>query len=194
MKAPPIILASKSPRRIEYMTLLGIKHKVVPSQYKENLESMPKDMLPQNIAMHFAKEKAAEVASREQGIIIGSDTIVVLNNRILGKPKDKKHAELMLKRLRGTIHHVITAIAIIDTTTGKEKTDYEKTAIKMRKISDYELDTYVKTGEPLDKAGAYGIQGKAGAFVEKIDGCYTNVVGFPLPLLIRMLAGFGVKL
>ena len=130
----------------------------------------------------LAREKAADVASRARsGIVIGADTIVVLDGHVLGKPRDPREARSMLRRLSGQTHTVYTGVALIDARTGRSTVFHERTRVTFRKISAQEIAEYVRSGSPLDKAGAYGIQDDFGAvFVEKVSGCFYTVVGFPL--------------
>lgn len=126
-------------------------------------------------------------------LVIGADTIVVKDG-VLGKPQSEEHARKMLKALQGGWHEVITGVSVIDTGNAKSLTGYETTRVKMRELTDAMVDSYIKTGEPMDKAGAYGIQGMGAILVEKIEGCYFNVVGLPLTRLSKMFEHFGVCL
>ncbi len=187
-----IILASASPRRYELLKRLDLKFEVIPSSIKEDFtESNP----PENMATMLAEQKALEVAQTvENAIVIGADTVVVFEGRVLGKPVDEAQARGMLKRLSGNMHQVITGIALVDSETLRCESDYEKTYVKMKNISEKEIDNYIRTGEPMDKAGAYGIQGKGGLFVKKIEGCYFNVVGLPIGKLYDMLKFYGINI
>lgn len=181
-----IILASSSPRRKQLLQLLiGDNFEIQTSDYKEDntLKMSPKDL-----ASSHALKKGRDVAKKfNDAIIISADTIVVLNNKILGKPNDAQDAKQMLQNLSGNIVEVISGIAVIDSANKKELQDYAITEVKMKKMSEKEINDYVKSGEPLDKAGAFGIQGKAAIFIEKINGCYFNIVGLPLFKLNKML-------
>lgn len=179
-----LILASGSPRRKELLARTGRTFRVVVSDADE---IAPKDMAPIDVALHNARAKALAVASGQPAcaIVIGADTIVVLNERIFGKPVDEHDAHRMLRELSGKTHQVITGVALV-------REDYcealaEVTNVCFRDLSDEEITAYVATGEPLDKAGAYGIQGAAGAFVDHIEGDYDNVVGLPVARLERAL-------
>lgn len=178
-----IILASASPRRRELLRVLlnnfGLNFVVKPS----NIAEYP----PRKMANYgkFVQElaflKAGEIAKNHKGIIIGADTIVVLNKRVLGKPESKTDAVKMLKSLSGKEHRVFTGVVIIDSHDNRLYSDYEVTKVKFRKITEKEIRFYVKGGSPMDKAGAYGIQDDLGStFVEKINGDYFNVVGLPV--------------
>jgi septum formation protein len=174
-----LYLASKSPRRRKLIKLLNIPVKTFTVDVEESFNE--KESFLKN-AKRIALEKleAAKIKVK-QGVILTADTIVVLEDLILGKPKDEKDAFKMLKSLSGKEHIVYTAFAIFDYEKEKTIVDYEKTKVKFRKLKDEEILEYVKSGSPLDKAGAYGIQDDFGAvFIEKINGCYYNVVGLPL--------------
>lgn len=180
-----IILASKSPRRIKFLKEIGLKFIIEPSKIDENLY-IDENLAPEEIAKKIALEKAKSIAkNKKEGIIIGADTIVVLNNEILGKPVDKKDAIRMLKKLSNSTHKVITGLAIIDI-KGKTLVDSVITLVTMRKIDDKEIEDYVNSKEPLDAAGAYKIQEKGYKFIEKIEGDYENVIGLPLSKFKRM--------
>lgn len=193
-KSKILILASQSPRRIELLNQLDVKFIIDPSNLEE--EQIKKtNRNPVSVVLETAKAKAKAVAYRyRNGIIISADTIVVLGKEILGKPKSKQEAYLMLKKLSGRQHKVITAIAVIDAKTKEEAVGYTSTKVKFRKLSNKEIKKYINTGEPMDKAGAYAIQGKGAAFIESISGDYLNVVGFPLILLNKLLNKFSYSL
>lgn len=180
-----LILASSSPRRVELLQKLGIDFEVVPSRIDE--KSVKFDD-PEELCKRLALMKARDVAKRREGIIVAADTIVVFKGEVLGKPKDEKEAKTMLRMLSGNEHVVMSGIAVIDTNSGKEIVDVVKTRVKFRKLKKEEIDSYVESGEPLDKAGAYAIQGKAASFVKEIHGCFYNVVGLPLARLVEMLS------
>jgi len=187
-----IILASTSPRRLELLRDLGLKVKVVGSRVKESKFNISD---PEKLVKTLALTKAQEVARRtKSGLIIGADTIVVLKGKIIGKPKSSEEAKFMLRELSGRTHEVLTGLAVIDASTGKTKADFVRTRVKFRKLAEEEIANYVAADKPFDKAGAYAIQEKAGLFVEKIDGCYFNVVGLPLARLAEILKEFGVTL
>lgn len=185
-----IILASASPRRKELLKKIGLKFTVDVSRYKE---SSTLKLSPKKLAEFLSLQKAKEVAKRHKNaIIIAADTLVVLGNEILGKPHTKKVAKKMLMKLNGKSHLVITGFTIIDCDTNKTITKSVETKVYFRQLTLKEIDNYVKTKEPLDKAGGYGIQEKAASFVEKIDGDFFNVVGLPLNALTYELKKFGV--
>lgn len=173
------ILASKSPRRIKLLKQIGFKFVSVDSRTDELEVSNHNPVL---LVKHNSQAKSEKVALKyEKEIVIGADTIVVLNKEILHKPKDSKQAVSFLKALSNNKHFVYTGINVINTGNGKEIFDYEKTAVYFRKLSDDEINYYVKKYKPLDKAGAYGIQDDFGClFIEKITGDYYNIVGLPL--------------
>jgi len=182
----PIYLASKSPRRRKLLKQINLKFKSFSVDIDEVIRDKEK---PYRNVQRLASEKM-EVAKRlvENGIIITADTIVVLKGKIIGKPKNEADAKKMLKRLSGEVHTVYTGYSICNTWNSKNITDYEKTLVEFRKLADYEIDNYIKTGSPMDKAGAYGIQDDFGAvFIKKITGCYYNVVGLPLTKVYQSL-------
>lgn len=180
-----IILASNSPRRKELLRNLGIEFSVVSSEFDEKLDD---SMHPYELACHLALEKAKDVARKgyDNAIIIAADTLVI-HNKILGKPKSLNEAYIMLKSLSGNVHEVVTGVALLDEYNNIQITDYEMTKVYFRKISDEEINRYISTGESMDKAGAYGIQGKASLFIEKIDGDFFNVMGLPIYKLGKMM-------
>lgn len=183
---PRIILASSSPRRKMLLKQLGLHFDIISSEFEESLDH---ELSPEQLAEHLAFRKAdAVAASLFDGIVVGADTIVVDKHGMLGKPQDKLEAYQMLSRLSGQIHRVITGIALISTyTPAKILVRHETTRVKITTLSDQMIEEYIRTGEPLDKAGAYAIQGKGTLFVEWIYGCYNNVVGLPLFLFMKML-------
>lgn len=187
-----IILASNSPRRKELLSQLGVVFDIIPSEFEEQLVE---GMTPAETVEHFACMKASDVAGsiEEEALVIGSDTIVYLDE-IMGKPSDRQEAASMLRRLSGKQHLVLSGISVINTATGEQLTGHEVTRVRMKELSDDEIYAYIDTGEPMDKAGAYAIQGVGSLFVEGIEGDYFNVVGLPLFRLGRMLEQFGLKL
>ncbi|MDY0234688.1 MAG: Maf family protein [Gudongella sp.] len=173
-----IILASASPRRLEIFRLCGIEPRVVKSNIEETIEFGEK---PEQIAMSLSFKKALDVAERiDTGLVIGADTIVVIGNTILGKPESELHARQMLEMLSGKSHRVITGFAIIDPENKIKVIDYETSDVIFNKLSQSEIDSYIKSREYLDKAGSYAIQGKGALLVSKIEGCYFNIVGLPI--------------
>jgi len=187
-----LILASGSPRRIELLKLLGCKFKIIPSLIEEKINP---HLTPIENVKRISRLKALDVASKiSEGIVIAADTIVVLDKRILGKPKNKKEAREMLKSLSGKVNKVITGLAVIDAKTKKILQDAVITKVKLRHLNKNLIDKYIASGEPFDKAGAYAIQGKASLFVESIRGDYFNMVGLPLSALNRLLEKFGIDL
>lgn len=187
-----IILASKSPRRIRLLKQLGLKFVIDPSEYHED---MTLRMPPRRLAEFLALEKGKAVVKKHRGgIVIAADTFVCLDGRILGKPADEKEASAHLKKIGGRFHTVYSGIAVIDVKTGRHLTASEETKVKIKKLSPREIRAYVATGEPLDKAGAYAIQGLGGALVEEIDGDYFNVIGLPISKLSIVLKKFGVQI
>ena len=175
----PIILASRSPRRIQLLHQIGLSFTVQESGVDEHISN---GISPEEVVRRLSLEKASRVAERlHDGIVIGADTIVVLDGKILGKPSSKGEAISMLSQLGGKTHTVFTGFALIDVESQKSYVDYEKTEVTFRRLSNEEIESYVESGSPMDKAGAYGIQDDFGAvFVERINGCFYTVVGFPL--------------
>ena len=184
---PNIILASKSPRRADLLKQIGLPFQVCPSEVKE-----PKiiHVSPTIAVQELALTKARTVAAKfDVGLVIGADTVVVIDGEPIGKPENDAHAIEILTRLSGNPHEVITGVALIDIERKNEVVWTEKTTVHFRRLRQSEILAYVRSGESSDKAGAYGIQGKAGAFVERIEGCYFNVVGLPLSSLTVQLWG-----
>jgi septum formation protein len=187
---PPIILASGSPRRRELLTGLGLPFKVQPSSGDE---SVPVGISPREMVEMLAIRKAESVSrEHDQGIVIGSDTIVVIDNEVLGKPKDQADAFNMLSKLQGRTHIVFTGLAVVDASNGRSKVAYSSTEVTIKPLSEEQITRYIATGEPNDKAGSYAIQGLGATLVEKINGDYFTVVGLPVGLLSDMLSEFGV--
>lgn len=189
-----IILASASERRQELLKRITDDFEIIVSDFDEHNIEFNGDCA--EYVINIAKGKANDVACRyeDEAIVIGSDTVVSYNGKVLGKPKNEDDAFSMLKMLSGNIHQVYSGIALIHKPSMAVKTGFVCTNVKFSEISEERIRKYIRTGEPMDKAGAYGIQGFAGVFVEKIDGCYYNVVGLPLNKLYDMLKGIGVNL
>lgn len=187
-----IILASKSPRRKELLERLNLNFEIIVSQVDEDSF---KENTPYELVERLAYEKANSILqlTDKDSIIIGSDTVVVFDNQILGKPNDEHQALIYLKKLSGKRHFVYSGIAILDSKTNKKYVTHEVTEVYMKELNDEEISSYIKTGEPLDKAGAYGIQGVGSIFIEKIVGDYYNVMGLPLNKLYRGLNEIGVN-
>lgn len=177
-----IILASKSPRRSQILKTIGFEFEVVNVDVEERKAEVH-DLI-QN-----AKRKV--MAVKEEGLVIGADTCVLVDGKLLGKPKDREEAREMLRKLSGRKHTVITALCI--RMGQKILCGTERTEVKFRKLSEEEIDAYISTSEPFDKAGAYGIQEKGAIFVESIKGDFFNVVGLPVNLLVKMLRILGVE-
>lgn len=192
MQNKKIILASASPRRKEILEKFDINFDVIPSNFEEKFDEKFSYELIENLAYGKAKDVKDKIS--EKAIIIASDTLVVLAEKILGKPKDKDDAISMLASLSGKTHKVVSAIAIIDTYTDTILKDYVESEVKFRDLSKEEIIKYVESNEPMDKAGAYAIQGFASVFVEKINGCYLNIVGISAYKLNEMLKKVGFDL
>lgn len=178
-----LILASKSPRRIELLRLAGLDFKIVPAVGEE---IVPDGLIPSEVVTFLAQQKAYEVAKRfPNDVIIGADTVVALGNTVMGKPEDKNDAFKMLSALSGKIHSVFTGVCIIS--GEKNITFFEETKVEFYPLSDEGIYRYIESGEPMDKAGAYGIQEKGCLLVKKIEGDFFNVVGLPVARVAREL-------
>ena len=179
MKLPNIILASSSPRRRQLLRQIGVDHEVIVPNADES--ALPGEA-PSELVQRLSRLKARSVASeRSHGIVLGSDTIVVLDGAVLNKPADPLEAFTMLRRLSGHTHTVYTGYSVIDIEHDRDITSYETADVTFRQLDDDEIRAYIDTGSPLDKAGAYGIQDDYGAvFIEKICGDYYSVVGLPI--------------
>lgn len=190
-----LVLASASPRRRELLTQAGYSFAVHPAH-------VPEDPLPGEAPIAYvtrlAREKAEAVFRELSSLpaesppaVLGADTTVTLDNQILAKPEDAADAARMLRQLSGRSHHVITGVAVV--TAGSTEVAAEVTAVRFLSLSDAEIESYVATGEPMDKAGAYAIQGRAARWIPRIEGCYFNVVGLPLALVTAMLEPLGIR-
>jgi septum formation protein len=189
MTAPPVILASQSPRRRELLTLVGIAHAVRPADVDESYFAGEQ---PRAHCERLAREKAAVVArDAPDALVIGSDTIVVVDGDVLGKPRDGAHAAEMLARLSGRSHVVMTALAV--QWRGVEVSAVEEVGVTFHSLTPKDIRAYIATGEPMDKAGAYGIQGYGATIVQRVDGDYFAVMGLPLQRLVRLMAELGVR-
>ncbi|HVO34796.1 MAG TPA: Maf family protein [Gemmatimonadales bacterium] len=183
----PIVLASSSPRRRQLLALLGLGFEAVPADIDETWRN---GEAPAVHAERLAREKAAAVA-RPEALVVGADTIVVIGGEILGKPRDAGEARTMLRRLAGQGHEVFTAVAVA--WRGKMASGTNRTVVHVRPLDDGMIDAYVATGEPLDKAGAYGIQGYGAVLVERIEGDYFTVMGLGLGLFVDLLRPLGLE-
>ena len=193
-----LILASASPRRKELLAQIGAECEVVPAAGEEHIGSK----VPEQVVLELAKQKAKEVAERfcqEPGrfTVLGADTVVAFGGQILGKPKDKADAARMLKTLSGNTHSVFTGVAVV-LLANKQVEEvfsfYEETKVTMYPMSDKQIEAYIGTGEPMDKAGAYAIQGKCAVYIEKIVGDYNNVVGLPVAAIYQKLEKSGIEI
>ena len=186
-----IILASTSPRRKELLKQINLKFETDQSDYKEEMDLK---MKPHNLVKYLSIKKAESVAKKHKNaIIIAADTIVVFKNQIIGKPHTTNRARQMLKMFSGKSHLVITGYTIIDTGNNKKLSASVESKVYLRKFDSSEIESYVKSQEPLDKAGGYGIQGLGALLIKKIEGDYYNIVGLPLCSLVESLKKFGVK-
>lgn len=186
-----LVLASASPRRRELLEQIGVKFQIIPSDVAEVGYGGTPEMIPQRIVTQKVKSVKARLGANFTGWILGADTVVVLDNEVFGKPNDKTHATSMLQRLSGKEHRVITAVRLEDA-MGELHQETVITKVRFAELSTREIENYVATGEPDDKAGAYAIQGKANYMVKSIEGSYTNVVGLPMHETISMLVNAGV--
>jgi septum formation protein len=191
-----LILASASPRRRELLSRLGLPFEVRPSGIDEVLT---REVDAPALATALARAKARDIADQVRAagdgpaLILGADTLVVLDGRPLGKPGSRDEARAMLRALRGRSHEVVTAVALIEVPGGREVTETVTSRVLMRPYGDPEIDAYVATGEPDDKAGAYAVQGVGGQLVARVEGCFENVVGLPLETTARLLRMFGLS-
>jgi septum formation protein len=190
MTLPRVILASASPRRRELLNLIGVPHEVRPADIDET--HRPGEQ-PQEYAERLAREKACATDALDalDAVTIGSDTIVVVDGDILGKPRDRAHAAEMLRRLSGRSHVVMTGVAV--RWKGRIASGVEEVGVTFRSLRPDEIERYIDTGEPMDKAGAYGIQGYGATIVERVDGDYFAVMGLPLNRLTRLAADVGLR-
>ena len=202
-----IILASQSPRRKELLEQIGLEFEICPAKGEEIITKT----IPEDVVMELSKQKAEEVAAMVSSfgeehkdittpsdiLVIGADTVVAYDGKILGKPVDEADAKRMLTMLSGNTHSVFTGVTLVlidKSGRAGELVFYEKTDVKMHEMSELEIDRYIATGEPMDKAGSYGIQGKCAIYIEKIDGDYNNVVGLPITRIYQELKKIGIDI
>lgn len=190
-----VILGSASPRRRELLAQIGINFDVLVSGGEERYTSTEPEEIVKELAMAKAENVSAVLEEKESCLVIGADTIVVLDGKILGKPKDEEDAFRMLKSLQGRAHQVYTGTALLDYDTEGTKNvirHAERTEVFVHAMTDAEIRQYISTGEPMDKAGGYGIQGRFAAYIDRIEGDYYNVVGLPVAYLYQQLKILGV--
>jgi len=187
MSKPRVLLASASPRRRELLNLVGIEHEVRPANIDETYLAGEK---PREHAERLAREKAVAIDAPD-AVTIGSDTIVVVDGQVLGKPRDRAHAAAMLRQLSGRSHVVMTGVAA--RWRGVLASGLEEVGVTFRTLSEDDIERYIDTGEPMDKAGAYGIQGFGATIVDRVDGDYFAVMGLPLNRLVRLLQSLGLN-
>ena len=202
-----IILASQSPRRKELLEQIGLDFEICPAKGEEIITKT----IPEEVVMELSKQKAEEVAAMVSSfgeehkdittpsdiLVIGADTVVAYDGKILGKPVNEADAKRMLTMLSGNTHSVFTGVTLVlidKSGRAGELVFYEKTDVKMHEMSELEIDRYIATGEPMDKAGSYGIQGKCAIYIEKIDGDYNNVVGLPITRIYQELKKIGIDI
>ena len=182
-----LVLASSSPRRTELLNRAGWPHEVLVAGIDESVRPQEE---PAAYVMRLARSKAEAVAERlEEGVVLGADTTVVIDNQILGQPRDDSDAKRMLKLLNGRWHEVLTGVALVRV-GGETRVAHETTRVRFAEMSESEIDWYIASGEPVGKAGAYGIQGKAALFIEEIEGDYFNIMGLPIRLVYKLAADF----
>ena len=187
-----LILASASPRRQQLLTQVGVPFTIEPADIDERVTP---GEAPRDYVLRMAYEKAQRVSrQRPAAFVLGADTIVTIDEEILGKPRDLAEARRMLHRLSGRTHSVMTGLALLHHDRGVVQQDTVSTAVRFRPLSEHDIETYVSTTKPLDKAGAYAIQDSARAFVETYDGCYTNVVGLPVQRTAALMRAAGMDL
>jgi len=183
-----IILASESPRRFELLQMIGLNFTVRPSHIEETYRD---HLTPLEYALDNAKRKSGKVAEKyPASLIIAADTIVIFENEVLEKPMDEQHAFDILNKLSGRTHEVITAFGLCRKDSGFTLFDHEITRVRFRSLTGDEIHAYIKTGEPFDKAGGYGAQGYGSLLIERVEGCFFNVVGLPLAKFYTMLNTF----
>jgi len=188
----PIILASKSPRRKDLLEQIGLQFAVEPSNDGEEINP---NLSPHELAESLSQAKAQKVGRNHQNaLIIAADTFILAGGEIMGKAHGESQAREMLSKLSGTTHSVITGYTVLDVKTQKQVSESVETKVRFREIDRDEIESYVKSKEPLEKAGAYAIQGLGAVFVERIEGDYFNVVGLPLCALAQTLSEFGIRL
>ena len=202
-----IILASQSPRRKELLEQIGMEFEICPAKGEEIITKS----VPEEVVMELSKQKAEEVAAMVSSytqehkdittpsdiLVIGADTVVAYDGKILGKPVDEADAKRMLSMLSGNTHSVFTGVTLVlidKSGRAGELVFFEKTDVKMHAMSEQEIERYIATGEPMDKAGSYGIQGKCAIYIEKIDGDYNNVVGLPITRIYQELKKIGIDI
>jgi septum formation protein len=187
------VLASASPRRKEILRRLGMRFRVGPGDIPEPARNPGES--PSAYVVRVARMKAREVAKRlRSGFVIGADTVVLLKDSILGKPSNRVEARRMLKRLSGRWHEVLSGICLLDCRLKRARAACSRSRVHFRRLSRVEIEWYLKTGEYRDKAGAYGVQGFASLFIDRIEGCYFNIVGFPVSTFEKLCREFGIDL
>ena len=192
---PRVILASASPRRLDLLRQVGIEPEIEPSHVEEVITST----VPDQVVMELSRQKAEDIAALHTGedaVVIGADTVVAYDGKILGKPKDEADAVRMIRSFQGKVHQVYTGVTVLIKKNGKwEDISFsESTDVSFYPVSDEEIRTYIASGEPMDKAGSYGIQGGFGIYVKEIRGEYTNVVGLPVGRLFYEMKKHGIEL
>lgn len=196
-QAADIILASQSPRRVELLAYLGLTFETIPSHIDESTELTDPGQVVESLAEAKARHVGEGIKQRpdfgsKRTLVLGADTIVVIGQEIIGKPTSREDAYQMLMRMSGRPHRVFTGVALIDLQSGQTWKHHEISTVYFRYLDSAEVRCYVKTSEPMDKAGSYALQGIASAFVQRVDGCYTNIIGLPVPLTLKMFREAGL--
>ena len=186
----PLVLASHSPRRKELLEKLELPYLVLEEDIDETF--LPGESIERSVQRLAAEKAFACISKISEEVVIGCDTVVVVDGQVLGKPQDPDEARTMLRLLSGRSHQVISGVAVLDAASGALMTACERTIVYFQPLLEEEIEAYVASGEPLDKAGAYAIQGKAALFIPRIEGCYYNVVGLPLHCLASLLKKMGI--
>ena len=197
MSAAKLVLASSSPRRRELLSGLSLDFEIQPSDLDESSDIKDPVELVAFLALAKAKDVAAKISESETDaeriLVLGADTVVALGSEIMGKPQSREEAYDMLMRLSGTEHKVFTGVAIVELPSGRQSSKVQSTSVFFRKLKTEEAWFYASSDEPMDKAGAYALQGTASAFIDRVEGCYTNVIGLPVSDTVQLLREFGVK-
>jgi septum formation protein len=189
-----IILASSSPRRKQLLEQIGLVFDIEPSNYEED---MTLDLSPVDLAKYLSHGKAKDIADKHIGedvIIIGADTFIAFKDQVLGKPHTPEKAKQVLTMLNGTQHIVVTGLTVIDCKSGQEISTAVEAKVFFKQVTDEEIDAYIRTGEPLERAAGYAVQEKGSFLIEKTEGDFSGIVGLPIPTLVDILKSFNIKL
>ena len=187
-----LVLASKSPRRAELLKLAGYDFEIDPPAVREDVPCTA-ESAGEAVKLVALKKARSVVGRHENAVVLSADTVVICGGKVLGKPRDEREAFEMLSLLSGKAHEVVTGVALVEAATNAATTFHETSRVVFKELSKEEVEAYVKSGEPLGKAGAYAIQGKAALFVKRVEGCFYNVVGLPLARVYVELSKFGIR-